>query len=109
MGRTTRRRAVRGTAIKTAPVPFWEWTGENEDELRTFCQRGETTSFMSIDAVYARIEFGDATFTAQVYDHLHNRWIPLRTGAMVLRGPKMECWPVDRAVFDETYQIKDGE
>lgn len=49
-------------------------------------------------------ETRDGTYTAQVYDVLHDAWIPLRTGDMVICGVRGEFYPCRRAVFDATYE-----
>lgn len=46
----------------------------------------------------------DGIYTAEVYDFLHDAWIKLRTGDMVIRGVNDEFYPCRKAIFDATYE-----
>lgn len=67
--------------------------------------RLDSPRFQMIPANWAHDRYGDRTYTAEVYDVKHSRWIPLRTGDYVLRALTGECWPMAADVFDGTQDI----
>lgn len=83
------------------PVPMLKWTGDNYEEMVEFTDPPgselQATRFRPIE------HQTDPTITARVYDHLHDAWIPLRTGDYIAKGPEGECYPIKESVHAETY------
>lgn len=77
-----------------------QWTGDNLAEVGHLTG---SNNFQPINDL-GRGPNDPAWATAEVYDRLHDKWIPLRTGDWVVRGVRGECWPVEQAVFAETYE-----
>ncbi len=90
---------------KPVEVDAVQWTGDNEDEVfdLTGC-----AVFGAITAA-TRTATADPAFTAEVYDGLHDTWIPLRTGDWVVRGTRGEFWPVRGDIFAETYEPAEAQ
>ncbi len=74
------------------------WTGDNEQELASWTG----SRFRAVPAG----ERGERPeITAEVFDHLHDTWIGLRTGDTVLRGTRGEFYPIAAATLAETYDV----
>ncbi len=69
-----------------------QWTGENLEEMFTW-----THDRFRVTASHG------AEFTAEVFDFLHDQWIPLRTGDFVIKGTKGEFHPCEQELFWEYY------
>lgn len=82
-------RTYRKIPVKVEAV---EWTGDNFGELIDFTEYNFRTSVVG-------------EFTAEVYDRLHCTWISVSTGDMIVRGVTNEFYPVERKVFDRTYEL----
>lgn len=80
---------------KPVVVRAIQWTGGNEEAVRKLAD----ACFMSMD-LPNRVS---PEMTAEVFDRLHYRWIPLRTGDWVIEGIRGEFYPCERLVFTETY------
>ena len=76
-----------------------EWTGGNLAQVQEFTGADK---FLSMSDDGHRRAQG---FTALVFDHLHQEWIPLRDRDLVMRGVDGEHYPCERGVFDRTYQV----
>lgn len=104
-----------GRAVKEFKPEWTQWDGTADTERKInewTSPRNRTDTdvwFASITRVKGEYIYGNDAYTAEVYDFLHSRWIPLRTGDFVLKGPKGECYPCRREVFNEgpdrTYTI----
>ena len=88
---------------KRIPVQGVTWTGDNLDEMQEFCgsivEDGVTTQTFQANAPHPY----DPSLTAEVFDVLHCRSIPLRVGDTVFRGAHGELYPIAAAVLAETY------
>jgi hypothetical protein len=82
---------------KPVDVAALRWTGDNDAELTRF-----TGSLFNTLPTEGQVY--DPEFTAEVFDKLHSRWIPLRTGDWILRGVRGEFYPCEESVFAETYE-----
>lgn len=104
-----------GKAVKDFEPAWaqWDGTAETESKLNGWAAVPNRTDtdvwFAVLPMNKARYIYGDIRYTAEVYDFLHSRWIPLRTGDVVMKGPKGECYPCAQVVFnegpDKTYTI----
>lgn len=104
-----------GKAVKDFQPEWAEWDATSEtaiklNEWATPPHRTDTDVwFARITSQKGQYIYGNAEFTAEVYDFLHSRWIPLRTGDVVMKGAKGECYPCAKDVFsegpDKTYTI----
>ena len=69
--------------------PVWEFTG-----LSYFRSPGPDAP-----------DLADGKFvTAEVYDKIHNIWVPVRDGDWIIRGVQGEFYPCDPDVFADTYE-----
>lgn len=75
-----------------------QWTGDNVEEVRELT--GEDY-FRSIEPVFE--------LTAQVYDHLHDTWVGVKTGDWIIEGTEGEVYPCDKVVFSKIYELLDCE
>lgn len=109
-----------GKAVKDFQPEWAEWDGTAETAIRLkrwstpaafpLADRSpEHYNFRMMDRELAFLKYDDPSFTAEVWDFLHSRWIPLRTGDFVMKGAKGECYPCAKDVFsegpDKTYTI----
>lgn len=56
------------------------------------------------DGADIRIREGDSSNVWEVYDRLHNVWVPFADGDYVIKGLKGEFYPCKPEVFHESYQ-----
>lgn len=100
---------MHGEAVKKPiPVDWYLWDGKWETELdiRDWATPVDTEIWFSIlTPEQARRTYNDETFTAEVYDYLHVRWIPLKTGWYVMKGVDGECYPCAASVFARSYNV----
>lgn len=83
------------TVRKTALTDVVQWEGNNRDELLDFTSGFEPG---------ARFRVLNERLEAEVYDYLHESWIPLELYDYVARGPDAECYPIKSSVFVKTYK-----
>lgn len=74
---------------KPVEVQAMQWTGENSIELHSFT-----------GGLFDSEKWG----AAEVYDYLHEAWIPLVAGDWVIQGIQGEFYPCKRDIFAETYE-----
>ncbi|MEU0207408.1 hypothetical protein [Streptomyces canus] len=74
-----------------------QWTGDNLDELIAFTGGDFLLTTPG--------EFDDPAITAKVYDSLHDTWVGVKTGQVVVQGVKGETYPIDADVLAETYEL----
>lgn len=72
-----------------------QWTGDNEDAMRSFT-KGQFEAPIPAPT--------EAEGRAQVYDFLHEAWIPLQVGDWVIQGVAGEFYPCNNQVFIDTYE-----
>lgn len=103
--RTTGGGAVGAVRYRKRPVEVeaMQWTGDNLAELQAWT----AGQFRQLTGVTRhRSVRGDAT--AEVFDHLHDRWIPVWTGDSIVCGVQGEHYPVTPEVLAETYELVNG-
>jgi len=81
------KRPIKVTAVK--------WTGVNLEEVEDFAQDDSGKCF---DVEYAG-------FGAEVWDSVQEVWIAAHVGDWIVKGIKGEFYPVNDAVFQETYDL----
>ncbi len=81
--------------VTVQAVPF---DGENFDEVRELT--GE--EYFRPKAKSGRAEA--AFFTAEVYDVLHDTWIGVAPGMVILKGTRDECYPCERRALLDIYE-----
>lgn len=103
---------TQGKAVpKPIPREWYLWDGTEETEARinawaTPENRTDTDVwFSAITRVKGEYIYGDRMYTAEVYDFLHSRWIPLKTGWYVMKAITGECWPMAADIFKGTQDI----
>jgi hypothetical protein len=84
-------------------VEVLEWTGENLAELEDWT--GGMFRQLAPGKMYRSVR-GDAT--AEVFDRLHDRWIPVWRGDGIVRGVQGEHYPITPEVLAETYDLVAG-
>ncbi len=99
---------MHGKAIpKSVPRDWYLWDGRPEtvDEIISW-QDPEGRHFDDPWFTLLREwEYPGESYTAEVYDIKHSRWIPLRTGDYVMKALTGECWPMAADVFDGTQDV----
>lgn len=100
-----------GKALKK-PIPIEWYLWDGRDETKHFINEWAKPDGIDNRVWFCRLYpdqahqlYDDESYTAEVYDSLHSRWIPLRTGAYVMKGVEGECYPCDEVVFGKTYDI----
>lgn len=98
-----------GKAVKK-PVPVswyrWEDVYQCEDAIKLWTmETADAPEFRALSRNMAVQRYEDSSFTAEVWDKLHARWIPLRTGDYVMRGISDEHYPCAAKEFALTYDI----
>lgn len=76
-----------------------QFTGHNVTDVTNFC--GGPDEFYVIDD----FDRENPLIVAAVYDKLHDSYVGVKLGDWILEGIKGEHWPVDREVFDGTYEL----
>lgn len=100
-----------GKARKVHNPDVLEWTGDlvRMQDFTNDPRADQVLNFALLTPRQAARIYKDDRFTAEVYDYLHKKWIPLKTGDIVMKGIKGECYPCDRTVYDETYETLQSE
>lgn len=99
---------MHGKALKKpVPIEWYLWDGTYETANAIILWQDPDGSHL--DDPFFRIMHDwlavGTSYDAQVYDFLHSRWIPLRTGDYVMKGVRGECYPCEKTVFEDTYDI----
>jgi hypothetical protein len=75
---------------KRIPTEVVEWTGRNEEEILKFCK----------DAFFEDTVLNGKNLYISTLEGNHFA----KVGSMIAKGVKGECWPIDREVFNLTYE-----
>lgn len=92
--------AGRYVSVPTEVDAIRWWPNRNDANVADFCTVG-------IAEMWKREDGTDGPFS-QVFDRLHNAWIPVFDGQWVIRGTKGELYPCDDEVFRAKYRPVDG-
>ena len=49
------------------------------------------------------VDVGNSVITAEVYDYLHDTWVGVKDGDVILRGVQGELYPHDGTLFEKVY------
>lgn len=93
--------AVKRFRTKPVEIEATQFTGDNIGELNLWTGGG----FISLSKSDRNIlGLDDPTFTAQVWDFLHQSWICVKSGQWIVRGAKGEFYPCDDETFHWKYE-----
>jgi hypothetical protein len=92
------------TMVKKHPVRvrMVEWTGD-------LAAVHELTGPANFREVKLGDRDGDPRSTAEVFDHLHDAWIGVRPGQLVIAGPLGEFYPIARDALVQLYNPESPE
>ena len=89
---------------KPVTIRLVQWTGANVEEVRELTG---SVLFHEVDQEKALEGYGDIFVTAEVYDELHGIWVGVKHYQWIIEGVHGEFYPIDPAVLDETYDLRD--
>lgn len=80
------------------PVSVWVIRYTNRDD-----QENVEAIIKFTDEKFRIIDIGTSIITAEVYDELHDTWVGVKDGDIIIQGLQGEFYPHDAALFPKAY------